>query len=346
MMNQPTQRTHRARDQLIKAGRDYPNAWGQVEGFRAARGQPGFDWPDWCFLPLAGAYAIVSGGGSNRVPVQKMSDVARLGALAAWRMTQGIYRFDPAVYGAVADTPVAGDLPCDVLMRMPEWCVYIETPGMESSLGVVHGFWAHLEYDANTTTKELRLLLDMDPAPVVLPLHLGSWSLAESIARAVDLAGVHLMSLGMPMAAGDVRREWRQWAEPLVSLLLYLCSTNDLAGKHGQPGNPVAKRTRRDGLRIFAVDGPRTWDVGVRMGAALRAAYMAAETAGGSPSGGSPRGHVRRAHWHGFRSGPRKRDDGQEIPADQRAFEVRWLPPIPVNLPDLNDLPATVRSLS
>jgi hypothetical protein len=332
---------HRARDQLVQAGRDYPGAWGQAEGFRAARGA-GFDWPDWCYLPLAGAYAIVSGGGSNRVPLARMGDVARIGALATWRMTQGIYRFDPSVFAAVIDTPVTGDLPVDALMRLPEWCVYVETSGLQAYASELHGFWAHLESDSNNGRKELRLLLDVDPVPVGVPLHLGVGSLAESIAQATDQAGVHAVSLGLSMPAGEVRREWRNLAEPLVSLLLYLCSTSDMAGRHGQPGNPKPVSTRPDGLRLFPADGPRTWDVGVRMGSALRSAYQAAETGSASDHVG-PRGHVRRAHWHGFRSGPRKAADGTDISAEQRPFELRWLPPIPVNLPDVADLAATVR---
>lgn len=336
-------RTHRAREALILAGKDYPGAWKAADSFRDQRG-PGFDWPAWCFLPLAGAYAVVSGGGSNRVQLDRAGDVARLGALMAWRMTQGIYRFDPAVYDAVSDTPVGGDLPADALMQLPEWCVYIETPGMNISAGTLFGFWAHLEFDMNTGRTELRLLLDVDPAPMAIPLHLGSWSLSESIARAVDAASIQAMAYGMPLAAGGAPREWRSWAEPLVSLLLYVCSVNDFSrrGAPGQPANPTPTRTRRDGMKLFPAEGPREWDVGVRMGAALRAAYQAAETlATGTHAG--PRGHVRRAHWHGFRSGPLKREDGSDIPTAERRFDLRWMPPIAVNLPDVDGLPSTVR---
>jgi hypothetical protein len=337
-----TERTHRAKNALTKCAREYPHAWANAERLRAAKGGPGFDWPDWCYLPLAGAYAIVSGGSEDRLPMQKVADVARVGALATWRMTQGIYRFDPAVYSAVVETPVAGDLPGEVLLRMPEWCVYVETPGMDGSLGVVHGFWAHLESDANNGRAELRLLLDVDPQPVAVPLHIGPWPLAESIDRAVDLAGVQAMTAGLQLPSSEVGRLWRGWVEPMVSLLLYLCTTNDIVGKQGIPGNPSQKRTRRDGWRLFAADGPRTWDVGVRMGRALRAAYQSSQThtEGGNTS---PRGHVRRAHWHGFRSGPRKDEQGADIPTDKRAFELRWMPPIAVNLPDVEKLPATIR---
>ena len=47
----------------------YPNAWKQVDEFRASRKELG-DWPDWCFLPLAGTYAIVSKGKTLQSPRQ------------------------------------------------------------------------------------------------------------------------------------------------------------------------------------------------------------------------------------------------------------------------------------
>lgn len=79
-------------------------------------------------MPLSGAYTIVSGGGTNRLSPKDAAQVSILGALAAWRMTQSIYRFDPNVFAAVWETPIEGDLPVDMLYRLPEWCVYVETP--------------------------------------------------------------------------------------------------------------------------------------------------------------------------------------------------------------------------
>ena len=38
----------------------YPDAWKQVDEFRAKRKELG-DWPDWCFLPLAGTPYGVQG---------------------------------------------------------------------------------------------------------------------------------------------------------------------------------------------------------------------------------------------------------------------------------------------
>lgn len=76
------------------------------------------------------------------------------------------------------------------------------------------------------------------------------------------------------------------------------------------------------------------------MGAALRRAKsqqpdtpIDAEGAGeGNPSAGhrSPRPHYRRAHWHSFWTGPRGKPEEREI-------ILKWLPPIPVGIAELDD---------
>ena len=82
------------------------------------------------------------------------------------------------------------------------------------------------------------------------------------------------------------------------------------------------------------------------MGAALRAAYHAAETGQHLGGGSSVRVHIRRAHWHGFRSGKKLADDGTPIPTEKRPFSLKWLPPIAVNLHDIGNLPATIKKVS
>ena len=345
MTTQFEKRPCRPRDHLVAANKLYPDAWRAADDFRADRGRDGLpDWPQWCYLPLAGWYAIVSGGGAGRVPPQRIGDVGRLGALGAWRATQGIYRFDPALYQAIIDTPVDGDLPHDVLYRLPEWCVYVETADMIWNDSPLHGFFAHLEWDANTGRPELRLLLDAEKDLAPIPLHLGPWSLAESISRMNDVATIQAMGAGlgsMPAGLGGVIRTW---VEPLVSLLLYLCSQNAEIGDGTRaPVTPAPTRTKK-GWRMFPPDKPTTWDVGVRLGAALRRAYHGEATGQGGTHAG-PRPHIRRAHWHGFRTGPMKRADGSEIAAAERVLSLRWLPPIAVNIDDVDALPATVRTV-
>jgi len=342
MKPQFDKRPCRPRDHLVAAAKLYLGAWKAADEFRAGRGQDLPHWPDWCYLPLAASYAIVSGGGDNRVPLDRAADVGRLGALAAWRVTQGIYRFDPAVYAEIIKTPVDGDVPHEILFRLPEWCVYIETPGMQVAGDDVHGFFAHLEHDAGSGRPELRLLIDAESMLLPIPVHLGPWSLRESIARMVDVASINAIAAGIGAPPAGLTSEIRSHVEPMVSLLLYLCSQNaEIGDGKRAPSNPEPKRTKR-GWRLFPADRPTTWDVGVRLGAALRAAYQQAET-GGDDMHAGPRPHIRRAHWHGFRSGPMKRADGSEIPTQERKFDLRWLPPIPVKLDGLDGLPATIR---
>lgn len=354
-MSQPqfTRRTCRPRDAVEQLSRDYPGAWQALDAFRADKGRNGLpDWPAWCYLPMAAAYAVVSGCGAGRVSIDRAGDVARMAALSAWRMTQGIYRFDPAVFEAVRDTPVDGDIPADVLYRLPEWCVYVETPGMQAFGGPLHGAWVHLEWDANDGRTELRLLLDTDVGLHPIPLHLGRWSLAESLERMQAEAVRHgfgrVLSAQAPggvlppdAAAGAMRPV----VEPIVSLVLYLCSqAGEIGDGSRRPGNPEPKRTKR-GWRLFQADRPTTWDVGLRLGAALRRAYQAEQTGSGGGEHAGPRPHIRRAHWHGFRSGPMKRADGSDIPTAERRFDLRWLPPIAVAMGDATpaDMPAVVR---
>lgn len=333
-MSQEPRTPLRPREHLVAAGQLYPGAWKQVDEWRARRGQGGVpNWPDWCFLPLGAWYAIVSEG-EGRLPPHLVEDVSRLGAVGTWRVTQGIYRFDPALFGAIAETPVSGDLPHDVLYRLPEWCVYVETPGLAVLGGKLHGFFAHLECDANTGRPELRLLLNAEQALAPVPLHLGPWPLLESIDRAVSHAGLWAAGYGIAIPEG-ASQAMRPIIEPLVSLLLYLCAENaEIGAGDRHPANPKPTRTKK-GPRTFPPDNPTTWDVGVRIGSALRRAFTAQETGQGGTHA-SPRPHVRRAHWHGFWTGPRNH-------SEERKLALKWLPPIGVRIDSPDDLPATVR---
>lgn len=61
------------------AGKRFPSAWVQYDQFRQDRGQNGLpDWPDWCYCPMAGAYAILSGGGQRSIPAKRARSAAFL----------------------------------------------------------------------------------------------------------------------------------------------------------------------------------------------------------------------------------------------------------------------------
>lgn len=142
----------------------------------------------------------------------------------------------------------------------------------------------------------------------------------------------------------------RDTVTPVVSLLLYLCIDEpDITrnGKVGKPANPQPKKVKK-GWRTFASNGLTEWDVGVRIGAALKSAYARSTVspADGNEGGGSVRSHVRRAHWHTFLSGKRKDEDGNPIPSSLRQRDLRWMPPIAVAVGDYDSMPAVIKPVS
>ena len=352
-MTQFQKKTHRAKDRLDKIGGGYAWAWAVADLTRTRKVK---DWPEHIFVPTSPFTMDAAMTLRKFAPpehVQWLIDqgaeywgqmIAAMITFASWRMTQGIYRIDPAVYRALADTPIDGDIPVSVLQQMPEWCIYIETPAAKMVDDTpLHGVWVRHDI-SSTNLPTLAITLDVESTDSGMPpsqhLIFDGGSLADAIAAA-RAAWVQNGGAELPKNT-DVDRVL-PWVSLVVNLLLYICCSGyDIHGKRGQPGNPEPKRTRRDGWRLFPADGVRTWDVGVRMGAALRAAYHAEETGQGGQHGGV-RGHIRRAHWHGFRSGKRINEDGTPIPAEKRPYHLKWLPPIAVNLDGVDNLPATIR---
>ena len=323
----------------------YPDAWQQFDDFRAARGKDLPDWPSWCWCPLAGAYAIVSGGGDERVPFQRVGDIGSLGALAAWRMTQGIYRFDSDLFAALWSTPLT-KIPVEILYRLPEWCVYIEAPpNYKIDKHELLGWFTHLEYDAKTGRPELRFVFDLGQKGGVLSpfmLHLTAATLSECVELALAESGrqAELLfeepPLPITITNEQVRETLTVGLEPIVSVILYLCTVAadvaDLRGKREKPGNPAPRKTKR-GLRTFPLDGPTTWLTGYRIGATLRLAGSSSSEPG-EGTHASPRPHIRRAHWHTYLTGPRSKPQKPVL---------KWLPPVPVGAGEIVPTIRTVK---
>ena len=302
--------------------RKYPKAWEQVKSFRAGKGKDLPDWPDWCYIPLAAGVAIATQKNQDYGPFYPGIDPSIITAAAAWRISKGIYRFDADLYNALVSQPLDGNIPCEALKRLPEWCVYIEIipdkKAMESENYVV-GFWAHLEKDINDGREELRFILFYNTGMMIpLSIHIGDWTLEEGLQRYIAEAKKYAERVGV-VIEGDI--DDTSDIEPLVQLVLYLCAENiDMPRVPSHPNT----RVRRSG-QVDVVRTPRTWDVGVRIGATIRKyRNEEARRAGTAQSKReSPRPHIRRAHWHHFWTGPR---DGE------RKLILRWLPPIPVGV--------------
>ena len=85
-------------EHLKRYGAVYSKAWKQAAEMRQAwESMP--DFKPWCYLPVSAAAAIVEAEAKGQgITYQEVAlDVGNLAALINWRMSKGIYRFDPTV---------------------------------------------------------------------------------------------------------------------------------------------------------------------------------------------------------------------------------------------------------
>jgi len=330
---------HRALGALRIAEERWPDAWSIHNEFRSHRAQYG-DWPEYVFAPRQAAEHVLMRGKpiTDQTSSRTLTAIEVVGTMAAWRPTQGIYRFAPNLLDELWDTPVTGDLPAELLHRLPEWCVYVEL-GRATPIGVIHGAWARIGYDVDSRKEVLDFLIDRDraePKLVRLPF-IGTLEQSLDVLRRAVRARFRGDAFRLMTAEMQFMEE-RLLVEPVLSVVLYLCSANAEIESRGRPHprvRPKPSRRRSGELRWIAADEPTIWATGTRLGAALRRAN---ERVKAEPAGdGAPRvvPHIRRAHWHTYWRGA--------INSPERHRELRWLPPIAVNLDDDAPPVATVR---
>lgn len=319
---------------------EFPLAWRKISDMREARGKKLPFWPEWCYCPIAGSVAVITEGtlqitGEHLFRLQKYQP-AVMAALAGWRITKGIYKFDETLLAELIDMPLEGTLPADIFYQLPEWCIYILTPGMKYLEKEIDGFFVYLECDANDNRHELRLVFvsaDLECSP--LPIHLGKGTVEDCIYSVFEEERrVRENFFKINFKTPD---EHKSYIDKLVkevvgyiNLVLYICSVNsDLPER---PVHPI-KKPRRKG-KVQTAQEIKLWDVGVRIGPALRSVRTTEQESSSQEDDDltrrSPRPHYRRAHWHHYWTGPKNKPE-------ERKLILKWLPPIPVGIPEFDD---------
>jgi hypothetical protein len=201
--------------------REYDGIWDQVSSFLDARGHDIPDWPGWCYMPMAGSYAIVSGGGS--LPKRKLPDISKIAAVAAWRPTRTIVEVDPARLQSLWEGEILEEVSAADLSSLPVWAPYVDLQGVDGA--PAEGAILHLEHDANDSHAEFRGLLiheDLSTRPAVLDLGKGLEEGARSvIEEAVRVA--HKEKEQAPVELGMTEAVTER-VRPLLSIALYLAS--------------------------------------------------------------------------------------------------------------------------
>jgi hypothetical protein len=313
--------SHKPREVLREICKSFPDVWKKVKMFREIKGKDLPDWPDWCYIPIAAGVAIATKGNNLLIYKSNFENInpAVITAAAAWKVSQGIYRFDADLYNSLINQGLEGNVPCDVLKRLPEYCVYIETINAKYLGKNIEGFWVHLEKDMNDGQEELRFVFFCEDGTLIkMPLHIGNWTIEECINKMINYSLKNIPAKDMPDISGHISNE----IIPFIQLVLYLCAENvDLINK---PKHPSTRMRTFGG--IDSPKEPKVWNVGERIGTTIRKHRNESNQESESRSSGShssPRPHIRKAHWHHFWSGKGRKE-----------LILKWLPPIPVGIDD------------
>ena len=294
------------------------------------------DVPSWCPMPTFFPYLTLARRLGPDVYLRYRDAVMTVASMYLWRAGKGIYRFSPELYRTLVNQPFSGDIPNECLYRMPEWAVYIETPGIAIGGLPVSGFIAHLDYNLYSRETDLQFAIFRQgiSEPKMIALPLGEGGLIEAMHRvdAID----SMFNIPRDRQIG-LREDYRHALSSMLQLLLYLCSEEpDMPAVE----HPSSRRTFSGGVR--SPESARLWDVGVRIGAALRKADAVRNSGlsderdiAGNACGSHarPRAHIRSAHWTTYWTGPRT---GRQTPI------LRWIPPLPINMDWKKPTPAVV----
>ena len=130
--------------------------------------------PDWCIMPTFFPFLVMTDRYGELFYMTHMDELMTLGSTYIWRCSKGIYRFAPEIYQALISQPLTGDLPMECLHHLPEWAVYIETPGLSYERHPMEGFIAHLDYNLFSRSTDLQFAMFLEgreePRMVALPL--------------------------------------------------------------------------------------------------------------------------------------------------------------------------------
>jgi hypothetical protein len=302
-----------------------PGIWDDLDFVRAERKANRLpDWPAWCWLPSSAALAFTERDDWARVVT----------AVGAWRQGRSIYRVDAETAAALADTDLPDEIPAHALLELPEWGLYLT--GMDTD-PPLNGAFVHLDWSFTRRRPELWMVADFGgelDLVVALPMYLDQQSLTASLEQAIKTTGpgepqsddmIDLEASNFLPNAED-HRSLLGIVRPIVATLLYICSAEpDIV----DPDRPNARPRRA----AQPAASPQVWEVGYRIGTALRKARIEHDAHGGHHN--SPVAHVRRAHWHTYWLGPKSEPE-------RRRTELRWISPVLVG----SDQPmTTVRDL-
>ena len=245
----------------------------------------------------------------------------------AWlKDAKAIYDFDKTLFETLSDQTDLS-VASDTLKRLPFRCAYICMPvkltGPQDT--PMDGFFALKKEDVIKC-----LFVSTDTMAFgQLDIHLDARTFEENEKLSIKEARRYGAEFVRSPNSATTRA-----SKLIVQLLLYLCAANaDVKERRPSSSTTAKKATKTTDKRPV-----RHWDVGVHIGATIKANRRSYERAGGTsaPHGthARPRPHLRRGHWSHFWTGKRDSANRERI--------LKWIEPVYINADSPDDLPTTI----
>lgn len=328
---------------LKKISEQYPKAWDQMEMFHSENGSPQLgSWPNWCYAPMSAALAVASEGYDlNKLPIDirmAMISVAQaIFAIAPWRLSKEVYVIDEDLKDLLFEQDGELDVPDEVLLQLPYPCFYVELPNTYYRADKIHGFFVTLEYDVNNGDKELKPVFLTDDGNIFsYSIHIGAKTIEESVdmldKQALENTNGDKELKRLALKAMQDSAETKIFLKQILQVILYILAQN----AEITPSSEQSFITKRGKTVKDKYSEIRKWDVGIRVGAAIRqqkAKEQSREKEYKESEHQSPRPHMRRGHWHHFWTGPKAQPE-------ERKLILKWLSPMAI-ASNPEDMPIT-----
>ena len=320
-------------DILKKITAYYPKAWEQMEMFHNANGEPNLGtWPKWCYAPMSAALAVASQGYDlNKLPIDIRMEITSIAqaifALAPWRLSKEVYVIDEDLKDLLFEQDGELDVPNEILLQLPYPCFYVELPNTYYRADKIHGFFVTLEYDVIKGDKELKPVFLTDNGDIFgYSIHVGAKTIEESVdmldKQALENTNGDKELKRLALRAMQDSAETKIFLKQILQVILYILAQN----AEITPSSEQSFITKRGKTLKDKYSEIRKWDVGIRVGAAIRQQKIRkqSEWPERNQSGhNSPRPHMRRGHWHHFWTGPKTQPE-------ERKLILKWLSPMTV----------------
>lgn len=257
---------------LKKTTAGYPNVWKQMEQFHNENGiGESFAWPEWCYAPLAAAITVATSGipleNSEKI-ISALPAAQSIAALASWRLSKEVFVMDPdlelLLYKQIDDL----DICPEVLTHLPYPCFYVQTSTLFCGSDKIEGFFVHLEFDMEDGHRELRFLFVREDRTVFgYPIYIDAKDIRNSIEQTLKQTHPNTVSDLSYQRTHENLASLETLLKESLQLVLYLCSENVEIDKNPEQDTFMRRSNLVVRDRYAEI---RKWDVGVRIGRAMR----------------------------------------------------------------------------